>query len=108
MSSLQVKLTKQIKEHGMIFTDGPTDTKKATGIRASKQNGWLQICRSHQSGSVSPRDRKGWDGGAHLSIDPTGANDATLYRVAGKFELLDRILPKLFATGHVCAPGIIA
>jgi ATP-dependent helicase STH1/SNF2 len=28
MSSLQVKLTKQIKEHGMIFTDGPTDTKK--------------------------------------------------------------------------------
>lgn len=34
------------------------------------------------------------------SIDPTGANDATLYRVAGKFELLDRILPKLFATGH--------
>ena len=34
---------------------------------ASKQNGWLQICRSHQSGSVSPRDRKGWDGGAHLA-----------------------------------------
>lgn len=23
-----------------------------------------------------------------------------LYRTAGKFELLDRILPKLFATGH--------
>lgn len=34
------------------------------------------------------------------SIDPTGANDATLYRVAGKFEILDRILPKLFVTGH--------
>ena len=34
------------------------------------------------------------------SIDPTGLNNATLYRVAGKFELLDRILPKLFATGH--------
>ncbi len=25
-----------------------------------------------------------------------------LYRVAGKFELLDRILPKLKATGHRC------
>jgi len=34
------------------------------------------------------------------SIDPTGMSNATLYRVAGKFELLDRILPKLFATGH--------
>lgn len=34
------------------------------------------------------------------SIDPTGASDATLFRVAGKFEILDRILPKLFATGH--------
>lgn len=27
-------------------------------------------------------------------------NNALLYRVAGKFEVLDRILPKLFATGH--------
>lgn len=42
MSSLQVKLTKQIKEHGMIFTDGPTDTKKATGIRGL-QNQIMQL-----------------------------------------------------------------
>lgn len=34
------------------------------------------------------------------SLDPTGTNNALLYRVAGKFEILDRILPKLFATGH--------
>ncbi|GAA5863719.1 hypothetical protein JCM3774_001226 [Rhodotorula dairenensis] len=91
MSSLQVKLTKQIKEHGMIFTDGPTDTKKATGIRGL-QNQIMQlrkICNHPFCFEAVER-----------SIDPTGANDATLYRVAGKFELLDRILPKLFATGH--------
>lgn len=34
------------------------------------------------------------------SIDPTGSNNDALYRVAGKFEILDRILPKLFITGH--------
>ena len=27
---------------------------------------------------------------------------ADLYRASGKFELLDRILPKLKATGHKC------
>lgn len=33
-------------------------------------------------------------------INPSHATNALLYRVAGKFELLDRILPKLFATQH--------
>ncbi len=27
-------------------------------------------------------------------------NNHLLYRVSGKFELLDRILPKFFSTGH--------
>ncbi|GAA6010615.1 hypothetical protein JCM10207_007766 [Rhodosporidiobolus poonsookiae] len=94
MSSLQVKLTKQIKEHGMIFTDvgGSADGKKQpTGIKGL-QNQIMQlrkICNHPFCFEAVER-----------SIDPTGANDATLYRVAGKFELLDRILPKLFATGH--------
>jgi ATP-dependent helicase STH1/SNF2 len=43
MSSLQLKLTRQIKEHGMIFTDGPVDSKsKATGIRGL-QNQIMQL-----------------------------------------------------------------
>lgn len=33
-------------------------------------------------------------------INPTGLIDDNIYRVAGKFELLARILPKFFATGH--------
>ena len=33
-------------------------------------------------------------------INPTGLIDDNIYRVAGKFELLTRILPKFFATGH--------
>ncbi|GAA5997132.1 hypothetical protein JCM5350_005626 [Sporobolomyces pararoseus] len=96
MSSLQLKLTKQIKEHGMIFTemgkdDGSDNKKKATGIKGL-QNQIMQlrkICNHPFCFEAVER-----------SIDPTGLNNATLYRVAGKFELLDRILPKLFATGH--------
>ncbi|GAA5970650.1 hypothetical protein JCM21900_000285 [Sporobolomyces salmonicolor] len=92
MSTLQQKLTRQIKEHGMIFTDGPAEGKKAaTGIRGL-QNQIMQlrkICNHPFCFEAVER-----------SIDPTGLNNATLYRVAGKFELLDRILPKLFATGH--------
>ncbi|ORY76015.1 SNF2 family N-terminal domain-domain-containing protein [Leucosporidium creatinivorum] len=93
MSSLQLKLTRQIKEHGMIFTElGPSEGKqKATGIKGL-QNQIMQlrkICNHPFCFEAVER-----------SIDPTGASDATLFRVAGKFEILDRILPKLFATGH--------
>ncbi|GAA5906919.1 uncharacterized protein JCM6883_005730 [Sporobolomyces salmoneus] len=94
MSSLQLKLTRQIKEHGMIFTEMGKDDdnkKKATGIKGL-QNQIMQlrkICNHPFCFEAVER-----------SIDPTGLNNATLYRVAGKFELLDRILPKLFATGH--------
>ncbi|KPV73767.1 uncharacterized protein RHOBADRAFT_48765 [Rhodotorula graminis WP1] len=92
MSALQRELTKQIKEHGMIFTEAATsDKKNATGIRGL-QNQIMQlrkICNHPFCFEAVER-----------SIDPTGMSNATLYRVAGKFELLDRILPKLFATGH--------
>ncbi|KAK4047865.1 ATP-dependent DNA helicase Snf21 [Microbotryomycetes sp. JL221] len=93
MSSLQIKLTKQIKEHGMIFTEsGPAEGKKnPTGIRGL-QNQIMQlrkICNHPFCFEAVER-----------SIDPSGQSDATLFRVAGKFEILDRILPKLFATGH--------
>ena len=33
-------------------------------------------------------------------ISPSGMIDESIYRVSGKFELLKRILPKFFATGH--------
>ncbi|KAB8416334.1 hypothetical protein FH972_024854 [Carpinus fangiana] len=33
-------------------------------------------------------------------VNPTGINNDLLWRTAGKFELLDRVLPKFRATGH--------
>lgn len=34
------------------------------------------------------------------AVNPGGVSNELLYRVSGKFELLDRMLPKLKATGH--------
>lgn len=34
------------------------------------------------------------------AINPTKVNNDALWRTAGKFELLDRLLPKFFVTGH--------
>ena len=34
------------------------------------------------------------------AVNPAKLTDRNLYRVAGKFELLDRILPKYFASDH--------
>lgn len=33
-------------------------------------------------------------------INPGGMVDDGIWRVSGKFELLTRVLPKFFATGH--------
>ena len=41
-------------------------------------------------------------------INPSGVIDDNIYRVSGKFELLVRILPKFFATGHRVSSTLIA
>ncbi|GAA5945416.1 hypothetical protein JCM10213_005973 [Rhodosporidiobolus nylandii] len=92
MSSLQIKMTKMVKEHGVIFTEAGTDGKKQPSGIKGLQNQIMQlrkICNHPFTFEAVER-----------SINPAGVSDSTLYRVAGKFELLDRILPKLFSTGH--------
>lgn len=42
--------------------------------------------------------------GVENAINPTRRSNDMLYRTAGKFELLDRMLPKLRKTGHRVRP----
>lgn len=82
----------------MIFTDGPVDSKsKATGIKGL-QNQIMQLRKICNHPFTFEQVER--------SIDPSGQSDSTLYRVAGKFEILDRILPKLFRCGHRVRPPI--
>ena len=95
MSSLQTKLYQQMKKHKMILSgeDNSTAGKKAKpqGIRGL-QNAIMQLRKICNHPYVFEQ--------VELAINPTKENGPDLYRVAGKFELLDRLLPKLFATKH--------
>ncbi|EST06220.1 Helicase/SANT-associated, DNA binding [Kalmanozyma brasiliensis GHG001] len=95
MSALQIKLYQQMKRHKMILSgeDNSTAGKKAKpqGIRGL-QNAIMQLRKIVNHPYVFEQ--------VELAINPTKENGPDLYRVAGKFELLDRLLPKLFATKH--------
>ncbi|EPQ28278.1 uncharacterized protein PFL1_04105 [Pseudozyma flocculosa PF-1] len=95
MSSLQHKLYQQMKKHKMILSgeDAGVAGKKAKpqGIRGL-QNAIMQLRKICNHPYVFEQ--------VELAINPTKENGPDLYRVAGKFELLDRLLPKLFATKH--------
>ncbi|SNX82573.1 probable SNF2 - component of SWI/SNF global transcription activator complex [Melanopsichium pennsylvanicum] len=95
MSALQLKLYQQMKKHKMILSgeDNTQAGKKAKpqGIRGL-QNAIMQLRKICNHPYVFEQ--------VELAINPTKENGPDLYRSAGKFELLDRLLPKLFATKH--------
>ncbi|KAA1132395.1 hypothetical protein PGTUg99_008441 [Puccinia graminis f. sp. tritici] len=99
MSGLQLKLTNQMKVHKMIWTDvdNATNTAKGSsgtgGVMRGLQNVIMQlkkICNHPFTFEEVERTING----------PHKPTNDTLWRAAGKFELLDRVLPKLFRTGH--------
>ena len=94
MSALQVKLYQQMKRHKVIVGDagaGNGKGNKPMGIRGL-QNAIMQLRKICNHPYAFEQ--------VEATINPTKENGPDLYRVAGKFELLDRILPKLFASGH--------
>ncbi|KAH9454547.1 hypothetical protein MJO29_007489 [Puccinia striiformis f. sp. tritici] len=99
MSGLQLKLTNQMKVHKMIWTDvdQAANTAKGSagtgGVMRGLQNVIMQlkkICNHPFTFEEVERTING----------PHKPTNDTLWRAAGKFELLDRVLPKLFRTGH--------
>ncbi|WBW73961.1 RSC-type complex ATPase Snf21 [Schizosaccharomyces osmophilus] len=89
MSGLQQKLYHQMKKHGILFVED--ENKGRAGIKGL-QNTVMQLKKICNHPYVFEDVER--------SIDPTGLNYDMLWRVSGKFELLDRVLPKLFRAGH--------
>ncbi|CAG8532382.1 10592_t:CDS:2 [Ambispora leptoticha] len=88
-SALQTRLYNQMKKHGMLFVN--TGEKGQTGIKGLN-NTIMQlrkICNHPFVYEEVERD-----------INPKKLTNNLIYRVSGKFELLDRVLRKLRATGH--------
>ncbi|KAG6902971.1 hypothetical protein C0995_008544 [Termitomyces sp. Mi166 len=89
MSALQSQLYKQMKKHKMI-ADG-TSKGKPAGIKGlSNELMQLRKICQHPFLFESVEDK----------VSPSGYIDEKLVRTSGKLELLNRILPKFFATGH--------
>ncbi|BFZ57348.1 transcriptional regulator [Savitreella phatthalungensis] len=93
LSALQKKLYDQMKKHGMLFVGGGEDSKagKSQGIRGLN-NTLMQLRKICNHPFVFEEVER--------SLVPTGGNDDFLWRTSGKFELLDRVLPKFQRTGH--------
>ncbi|ORY25176.1 SNF2 family N-terminal domain-domain-containing protein [Naematelia encephala] len=89
MSALQWRLYESVKTHKTL----PTDVNAAKPRRqVSLQNALMQLRKICNHPFVFPEVDDDFSDGNNI--------DERIVRSAGKFELLDRILPKLFDTGH--------
>lgn len=91
MSSLQSKLYQQMLKYNVLFAADPEGGNKPIAIK-NTNNQIMQLRKICNHPFV-------YDEVEQL-INPTADTNDEIWRVSGKFELLDRILPKLKATGH--------
>lgn len=89
MSALQTKLYDQMLKHNALFIG--ENEKSKLSIRGLN-NRVMQLRKICNHPFVFEE--------VESLVNPSKSTTDDLWRVAGKFELLDRILPKLKATGH--------
>lgn len=91
LSGLQHQLYQQMLKHNALFVGAGTEGATKGGIKGLN-NKIMQLRKICNHPFVFDE--------VEGVINPTRGNGPLLYRVAGKFELLDRVLPKFRATGH--------
>ncbi|KAI8141373.1 SNF2 family N-terminal domain-containing protein [Fennellomyces sp. T-0311] len=90
LSALQSRLYWQMKKHGMLFA-GDSGGSGRTSIKGLN-NTIMQLRKICNHPFVFEEVER--------VVNPYKMSNDLLYRTSGKFELLDRILPKLRLTGH--------
>uniref|UniRef100_A0A4W3GQL3 SWI/SNF related BAF chromatin remodeling complex subunit ATPase 4a n=1 Tax=Callorhinchus milii TaxID=7868 RepID=A0A4W3GQL3_CALMI len=96
MSALQRVLYRHMQAKGVLLTDGSEKDKKGKGGTKTLMNTIMQLRKICNHPYMFQHIEESFS--EHLGF--TGGIVADLYRASGKFELLDRILPKLRATNH--------
>uniref|UniRef100_A0AAG5DSZ4 ATP-dependent helicase brm n=1 Tax=Anopheles atroparvus TaxID=41427 RepID=A0AAG5DSZ4_ANOAO len=97
MSGLQRVLYKHMQSKGVLLTDGSEKGNKGKGGAKALMNTIVQLRKlCNHPFMFQHIEEKYCD---HIGVQGT-VTGPDLYRTSGKFELLDRILPKLKATGH--------
>ncbi|KAJ1680088.1 ATP-dependent DNA helicase Snf21, partial [Spiromyces aspiralis] len=93
MSSLQQRLYTQMRKYGTLFNIASADGKgPGRSSISGLKNTIMQLRKICNHPFVYEE--------VESVINPTHTNNEMLFRVSGKFELLDRVLGKLFAAGH--------
>ncbi|KAG1457849.1 hypothetical protein G6F56_006523 [Rhizopus delemar] len=89
LSPLQSHLYIQMKRNGTLYT---SDSSKGKSGVKGLNNTIMQLRKICNHPFVFEE--------VESLVNPSGMSNDLLYRVSGKFELLDRMLPKLQQTGH--------
>ncbi|KAI8429647.1 hypothetical protein MSG28_000228 [Choristoneura fumiferana] len=98
MSGLQKVLYKHMQSKGVLLTDGSEKGNKGKGGAKALMNTIVQLRKlCNHPFMFQHIEEKFCD---HIGSSGGVVSGPDLYRASGKFELLDRILPKLKATGH--------
>ncbi|CAI4065257.1 hypothetical protein N7582_002925 [Saccharomyces uvarum] len=91
LSGLQQQLYEQMLKHNALFVGAGTEGATKCGIKGLN-NKIMQLRKICNHPFVFDE--------VEGVVNPSRGNGDLLYRVAGKFELLDRVLPKFKASGH--------
>uniref|UniRef100_A0A673XJ38 SWI/SNF related BAF chromatin remodeling complex subunit ATPase 2 n=1 Tax=Salmo trutta TaxID=8032 RepID=A0A673XJ38_SALTR len=94
MSAIQRVLYRHMQGRGILLTDGSEKDKKGKGGAKTLMNTIMQLKKICNHPYMFPHIEESF--AEHLDIKILNI----LYRASGKFELLDRILPKLHVTNH--------
>ncbi|KAK1892270.1 putative global transcription activator SNF2L2 [Dissostichus eleginoides] len=97
MSAIQKVLYRHM-QRGILLTDGSEKDKKGKGGSKTLMNTIMQLKKICNHPYIFQHIEESFS--EHLGLPNGVISGLELYRASGKFELLDRILPKLLATNH--------
>ncbi|XP_034140949.1 transcription activator BRG1-like, partial [Drosophila guanche] len=98
MSALQRVLYRHMQSKGVILTDGSEKDKKGRGGARTLMNSIMQLRKICNHPFLFEQIEESY--AEHLGLNEKIVSGPDLYRSAGKFELMDRILPKFKQSGH--------
>ncbi|XP_026994083.1 probable global transcription activator SNF2L2 isoform X1 [Tachysurus fulvidraco] len=98
MSAIQKVLYRHMQAKGILLTDGSEKDKKGKGGAKTLMNTIMQLKKICNHPYMFQHIEESF--AEHLGFPNGIINGPDLYRASGKFELLDRILPKLQVTNH--------
>ncbi|GAU95990.1 hypothetical protein RvY_07501 [Ramazzottius varieornatus] len=99
MSALQRIIYRHMQQRGVILTDGSESNKKGKGGAKTLMNTIVQLRKICNHPFMFDQIESAMAEHMGLPSD-TIITGPTIFRAAGKFEMLEKILPKLHATGH--------